>query len=513
MIIKIERNSDIMSHARSIAFILITIVLISFIISSCEGEDADHTHSFGAATCTSPATCECGATEGEPLAHAYVEGLCECGAIDPDYLSGHIHSYSIVIYDATCTESGVAIYTCECGNTYEKILGATGHIYDAVVTEPTCSAPGYTTYTCKCGDTYAANPTEPTDHTYERIVTEPTCMATGYTMYLCECGNSFIADEVATVSHVDTDLDLICDFEGCNEIVIPAADSTLSLAAINQLSTMSANANYYVKGTVTEIIDAKFGIFAISDEEGNTLLIRYPKDADGTSYSAWSTGKVTLGDTVQIYGKPSVNTEGPATYAAKIGAGILTVLTHEHSFTAADCLRSAICGCGVVSSPALGHVDETFDNVCDRCGWDVTLTSEYIGIATNTNGTLDTENKKWTWVGDAFHIEIANGESPAEFYTTSKDFMVLNSQNTFTVCNTTGAVIKEVVIYTTNLTQLANLANAMAKQDLTLTVDEATLCVTVALGSAADFSFVNTSITAAYISGVDVVYVPAVAAE
>ena len=498
-----------MSHARSVAFILITIVLISFIISSCEGEDADHTHSFGAATCTSPAICECGATEGDPIAHTFVEGLCACGAVDPDYLSDHIHSYSIAVYEPTCTENGVAVYTCACGNTYEKILGATGHSYTPVVTEPTCTAPGYTTYTCSCGDTYAANPTDPSDHAYEKVITEPTCLATGYTTYVCQCGESFISDEVATVDHIDTDLDLVCDFDGCNEIVIPATDSKISISAANQLSTMSVNANYYVEGVVTEIINAKFGIFAISDDAGNALLIRYPKDAVGTAYSAWARGKVTLGDTVQIYGKPSVNTEGPATYTSKIGAGVLSVLAHEHSFSVADCLRSAACGCGAVNEAALGHVDENADNICDRCTWDITLTSEYIGIATNTNGTLDTENKKWTWVGDAFSVEIANGASPAEFYTTSKDFMVLNSQNTFTVCNASGAVIKEVVIYTTNLNQLTNLANAMANQNITVIRDDARLCVTVALGSATDFGFVNTSISAAYISGVEVVYVPA----
>ena len=45
-----------------------------------------HTHNFGEATCTKPATCECGATEGKELGHKYVDGKCtRCKTVDPDY--------------------------------------------------------------------------------------------------------------------------------------------------------------------------------------------------------------------------------------------------------------------------------------------------------------------------------------------------------------------------------------------------------------------------------------------
>ena len=45
-----------------------------------------HTHSFSAATCTTPKTCSCGATEGSANGHNYVSGTCSvCGASDSNY--------------------------------------------------------------------------------------------------------------------------------------------------------------------------------------------------------------------------------------------------------------------------------------------------------------------------------------------------------------------------------------------------------------------------------------------
>lgn len=45
-------------------------------------------HSWVDATCTAPKTCSvCGATEGEALDHTYVEGKCECGEEDPNYVA------------------------------------------------------------------------------------------------------------------------------------------------------------------------------------------------------------------------------------------------------------------------------------------------------------------------------------------------------------------------------------------------------------------------------------------
>ena len=46
-----------------------------------------HTHNYSAATCTSPAKCSCGATNGSALGHSYSGGVCSrCGGKDSSYV-------------------------------------------------------------------------------------------------------------------------------------------------------------------------------------------------------------------------------------------------------------------------------------------------------------------------------------------------------------------------------------------------------------------------------------------
>ena len=48
--------------------------------------EVPHEHVWSDATCTEPAKCECGETQGEALGHAYEAGVCtRCDAADPDY--------------------------------------------------------------------------------------------------------------------------------------------------------------------------------------------------------------------------------------------------------------------------------------------------------------------------------------------------------------------------------------------------------------------------------------------
>ena len=59
--------------------------------------------------------------------------------------------------EATCTETGVKVYTCTvCGDTKEEEIPATGHVWDEgkVTTEATTEVEGVKTYTCTvCGET------------------------------------------------------------------------------------------------------------------------------------------------------------------------------------------------------------------------------------------------------------------------------------------------------------------------------------------------------------------------
>ena len=116
-------------------------------------------HDLFPADCFSPAQCSiCWQTFGEPLAHNFVDGVCsECYYEDPNYVPPHEHNWS----NATCTEPA----KCECGETNGEALG---HDYDHVVTAPTCTAAGYTTHTCAfCDDTYTDSEVEALGHADE----------------------------------------------------------------------------------------------------------------------------------------------------------------------------------------------------------------------------------------------------------------------------------------------------------------------------------------------------------
>jgi hypothetical protein len=322
-----------------------------------------------------------------------------------------------------------------------------------------------------------------------------------------ECGEEY--GELA--EHVDTNLDITCDFEGCTKRILPAADSKVSLFTANHMIIVSLSSNYYVEGVITEITDAKNGIFIIADEEGNSILVRLPKNEEGVSYASWTDLKVVVGDTVQLYGKPAKNSSSPTTEKAKIEAGVLTVLKHEHKFSEATCTEPSICACLTVNEQPLGHADENADKICDRCQFDLTLKIENIVVATDTtlsNGVIDEAKTFWTWAGTDFDVVIAKGTSTVTLYTTAKAYMQLKKQNTISVLNKTNAIIQTITVYVTNATQLNNLKAAFAGLNFVENTEKLNLVIT--WNSAEDFVTSNVGTNTAYISGVEVLYKPAV---
>ena len=275
---------------------------------------------------------------------------------------------------------------------------------------------------------------------------------------------------------------------------------------------MSLSSSYYVEGVIIEITDAKNGCFIIEDEVGDTIFIRLPKNADGIAYSSWTT-KVVVGDTVQVYGKPSRNSGAPATQVAKIESGVLTVLKHEHVFSEATCTEPSTCACLVIGDQALGHIDENTDGACDRCSWNMNWNISNIVIATDpalANGVqtpgADGKTGSWTWSDDNFDAIIAKGASTVTVYTTAKAYMQLKKQNTFTLTNKNGVSIKTVTISVTTTTYLGHLETVLKNAGLTVTKDETSLTATIEWNSTENFTFSNTGTSTIYISGVEVVY-------
>ena len=106
----------------------------------------------------------------------------------------HIHNYTSVVTDPTCTTLGFTTNTCECGYSYiTDYVSEYGHDYVTTVIKPTCTKQGYTVYKCtECGNSYKNNYKEKLEHNYESVVTDPTDKEEGYTTYTCtECGDSY----------------------------------------------------------------------------------------------------------------------------------------------------------------------------------------------------------------------------------------------------------------------------------------------------------------------------------
>jgi hypothetical protein len=103
-------------------------------------------HTWEDATCTAPKTCEtCGATEGAPTGHHYVDGTCTgCGAGEPTTPCEHEYA------GATCEAQGFCIHCGEQGGE----LGDHHWSEFVVTTPPTATEKGESTSTCTiCGET------------------------------------------------------------------------------------------------------------------------------------------------------------------------------------------------------------------------------------------------------------------------------------------------------------------------------------------------------------------------
>ena len=526
-----------MNKTRILAITVLVIALVFALASCSEKHEHAYTSEVTAPTCTADGfttyTCSCGdsytADKVDALGHEYstvvTEPTCTadgyttytCTACGDNYTADTVtapgHSYNSVVTDPTCTEDGYTTHTCaDCNHSYKDNEIPAAHKYDAVVTNPTCTVDGYTTHTCSaCGDSYTDSTVTAPGHSYTPVVTEPTCTATGYTTHTCSgCGDSYTDSETDMIPHVDLNLDITCDYDGCTKRILPAADSEISLFTANHMIIMSLTSNYYVQGVVTEVLDIKNGIFVITDEAGDSILIRLPKDANGTAYSAWGT-LVILGDTVRVYGKPTANTStATSTEKAKIEGGVLTVVSHTHNFSDPDCKNPATCDCLATDTPALGHSDTNGDGYCDRCTWNMSLTTTSIAVSTDTsvtNGVLDANKTSWTWTDGEFNVVVAKGTSTYTLYTNAKAYMQLKKLNTLTVSSEAGHKIAFVTIYASNSTQLKNLKDAIGTQ-YEYTADEIALSVTITLDAVESFVLVNNGPNTAYINNVEIAYVP-----
>ena len=117
----------------------------------------------------------------------------------------HVHEFTEIVYEPTCTEQGYTLHVCtDCEFSYKTdYVSALGHSYTTEVTSPTCTQKGYTTYTCTvCNHSYKGDYTDMVEHTYTTKVTPPTCISKGFTSHTCTvCKYSYKTDYVPELGH------------------------------------------------------------------------------------------------------------------------------------------------------------------------------------------------------------------------------------------------------------------------------------------------------------------------
>ena len=457
----------------------------------------------------------------------------------------HVHEYTWTVKQhVKCNVDGIEVGTCECGDTQSRTIEATGHsfVVDAAV-EANCENTGLTEgqHCEKCGHVEVAQEVIPYLHG-EAVVDDavaPTCTETGLTegshCSLCDavlvaqeevaalghteevvpgvaatCTEAGITDgkkcsvcgvttveqeEVAKLGHIDENLDIDCDREGCTGKIAPAADSTLPLETANHLgSKLSTSYSYYVEGTIVEVLDAKNGVFYISDETEVKFYFRLPKNEEGVTHANWDV-KLVLGDKVRVYGKINKfsSTSAPnGQYYPSIQSGVVTILEqHPHVFGEPTCIEPGYCACGQVGPEALGHNDGNSDTLCDRCQFNVTLTVEVVEVRTDNNSGVKTDTT-YTWSGDTIDVIVTKGTS-SQLYSTAKDHMRIYKGNTLTFDNKTEITIKSIVVYLTNATQVTNFEKMLTGFTYTKNAEDFT--ITIEYNSAEDLVLTNTGST------------------
>lgn len=115
--------------------------------------------------------------------------------------TGHTYKENID-KNATCTESGIKVYTCPCGDEYTEIISATGHKLKLYSQPSTCTDAGFEYYICEnCGNMIGDTEYLPKlGHSYKAsVIAEADCTSDGEILYTCEkCKDSYTQKTLAT---------------------------------------------------------------------------------------------------------------------------------------------------------------------------------------------------------------------------------------------------------------------------------------------------------------------------
>ena len=187
-----------------------------------------------------------------------------------------------------------------------------------------------------------------------------------YTDGACACGATD-PEYVPTHTCADNDGNFVCDETDCDKVVLPAANSVLTVKQALALGALFDNDSYttdkyYVTGVITTVPNATHGNLDLTDGE-STIYIYGLWDATGTNKYGNMTDKPVKGDTITVYtaiGKYSDK-------AQMKNAWVTEHTAHECDYTDATCEAPKTCKlCGVTDGEALEH--NYVDGTCTGCG-------------------------------------------------------------------------------------------------------------------------------------------------
>ena len=322
----------------------------------------------------------------------------------------------------------------------------------------------------------------------------------------CECGET----QGEALGHVDANLDIDCDREGCTSKIAPPADSTLSNFTANNLGSKLSTSNmYYVEGTIVEVLDAKNGVFLIDDGTGEKFYFRLPKNEAGESHASW-TVKLVLGDKVRLYGKINkytVNTAPNGQYWPAMQSPVAVVLEqHAHVFGDPTCTKPGYCECGQDGPAALGHNDVDANGFCDACGWNMKATLEEIATQTKLENTIyDSTAKTMTWNGKCFAAVVAKGKASSYSAVMTYDHQRLYKDNQLEIHALNDCEMIQITIVVPGTSYIAHWEKILTSAGYTYTVDGVE--ITFAVNNLKTITLVNTSGSTTRVSGVKIAYV------
>ncbi len=345
-------------------------------------------------------------------------------SVDTAYDSGYKNvTVTIVVdglvdYPVQCFRmKGTGADTIKVGDTI-TVTGTLKNYYGTREFDANCTLDSYTVghthvgeYACSEGCLYCGETITPTEaHNYDEFG-------------VCQCG-------AAKHEHVDADLDFNCDVEGCDETVIPADGTTLTIEQATALAKLMGNAYttgmYRVTGVIVDKPDATYGNTTIQDADGNQLYVYGLYSEDGqTRYDSLSV-KPAKGDEITILTVLGCYSNSPQAKSARV---VELVQHTEHVWEEATCTSPKTCSiCDLTEGDPIDHT--YVDGVCS-CGkveGATAVETTTINFGSTAQRTKQDANQQiWanggvTLINDKASSSnaVANYSNPARFYQGSK---------------------------------------------------------------------------------------------